>query len=98
MIQGPLTQEASNLTINDVTGPFGWNWAVIPFDFPSKIKEVIQAVPTPLVARNGDKMAWKHSANGGFDMKSAYLLASNTRNTELFLGTWIWRLHTLPRI
>ena len=55
-------------------------------------------MPTPLVARNGDKMAWKHLAKGGFDMKSAYLLASNLGNTKLFLGTWIWRLHTLPRI
>ena len=59
---------------------------------------MIQVVPTPLVARNGDKMALKHLAKGGFDMKSIYLLAMNSGNTELFLGTWIWRLHTLPRI
>ena len=81
MIQRPLTQEASNLTINDAIGPFGWNWAAFPLDFPPEIKEVIQAVPTPLVARNGDRMVWKHSAKGGFDMKSAYLLASNLGNT-----------------
>ena len=59
-IQGPLAQDASNFTISDVTGPFGWKWAAIPFDFPPEIKEVIQVVPTPLVARNGDKMALKH--------------------------------------
>ena len=96
-IQGPLAQDASNFTINDVTGPFGWKWAAIPFDFPPEIKEVIQEVPT-LVARNGDKMALKHLAKGGFDMKSTYLLATNSGNTKLFSSTWIWRLHTLPRI
>lgn len=98
MIQGPFTQEASNITINDAVGPFGWNWAAIPFDLPPEIKEVIQAVPTPLVAKNEDRMAWRHSAKGGFDMNSAYLLVTRTENKELFSGTWIWRLHTLPRI
>ncbi|XP_075652482.1 uncharacterized protein LOC142622815 [Castanea sativa] len=98
LVQGPLTLEASNLTIKDVIGPCGWNWAAIPFYVPPEIKEVIQVVPTPIVVRNGDKMAWKHSAKGGFDMKSAYLLATNPGNIGNSSGIWIWKLHTLPRI
>lgn len=34
----------------------------------------------------------------GFDIKSAYLLASNLLDDDSFSGSWIWKLPALPRI
>ena len=74
-IHGPLPQASDNLQIKNVLSPIGWNWSTIPFELPSKVKADIQAVPIPLVARCSDKLAWKFSSKGDFDIRSAYLLA-----------------------
>ncbi|XP_065639085.1 uncharacterized protein LOC136071559 [Quercus suber] len=97
-IQGPLPQGSASLTLKDLHAPHGWNWATIPFDIPSEIKADIQAVPVPAVARCNDKLAWKFSAKGSFDMKSAYFLATDQKETNSFSGSWIWKLQSLPRI
>ena len=97
-IQGPLTLDSSNLKIKEVRTASGWNWARLPFVFPSDLKKAIQAVPIPLVSRTSDKMAWKYSPKGGFDMRSAYLLTDSRLRDEAFSGKWIWSVHTLPRI
>ena len=65
---------------------------------PIEIKVDIQAMPVPIVARSNDKLAWKFSTKGEFDLKSAYLLASKLMEAESFPGSWIWKLQTLPRI
>ena len=70
----------------------------MPFEFPSKIKADIQAVPLPIVSKSSDKLAWKYSSKGNFDMKSAYLLAKDHMVADSFPGSWIWKLQTLPRI
>lgn len=97
-IQGPLPQEFADLQIKNVLSSNGWNWVAIPFDLPKEVISDILAVPTPLVARCSDKMAWKFSPKGGFDMKSAYLLATGLMDDESFSGSWIWKLPVLPRI
>ena len=66
--------------------------------FPTDLKDTIQAVPVPLYSRGNDQMAWKYSSKGGFDMKSAYVLANNLLGAETFSGKWIWSTLTLPRI
>ena len=80
--------------------PFGWNWATIPFDLPSEVKADIQAIPTPLVTRCSDNLAWKFSSKGDFDIRSAYLLTINSsgNDSDSFSGSWIWKLSSLPRI
>lgn len=78
--------------------PTGWNWSSIPFELPSEVKDDIQAIPIPSVARCGDKLAWKFSLKGDFDMRSAYLLAINTSDNDSFSGSRIWKLPSLPRI
>jgi len=97
-IQGPLLQAASNLQVKIVLSLNGWNWAAIPFVLPKEVMSDILAVPTPLVARCSDKVAWKFSPKGGFDMKSTYLLATSLMDDESFSGSWIWKLPILPRI
>lgn len=48
--------------------------------------------------RNSDKLSWKLSTRGRFDMKSAYLLASEGQDRESILGSWIWKLPSLPKV
>ena len=52
----------------------------------------------PFSTRFEDRLVWKHSAKGDFDLKSAYLLATNTMRDAPFKGQWIWKLKILPRI
>ena len=82
LIQGPLPHETENLKISDVCSTSGWEWSTIPFEFPLEIKAIVQAVPTPIFARSGDKLAWKFSPKGDFDARSAYLLASDYQDTN----------------
>ena len=44
-------------------------------------------MPIPVVARSSDKLAWKFSFKGAFDMKSAYLLAINQMEVDSFSGS-----------
>ena len=97
-IQGPLPQGLASLTLKDLHAPYGWNWVAIPFDIPSEIKVDIQTIPLPVVARSSDKLAWKFSAKGSFDMKSAYLLTLDQMEADSFSSSWIWKLQALPRI
>lgn len=75
-IQGPLPEGSSDLRIRDVVSENGWNWPFIPFDFPPSIKDKIQATLVAMSTGSNDKMMWKGSKNGNFDLKSAYSLAS----------------------
>lgn len=67
-------------------------------ELPTNIKRVIQATPIPLAARTEDKLAWKLSSKGDFDLKSAYLLTLEPDLEVPLRGKWIWKLKTLPRI
>ena len=98
LIQGPLPLDSINLKLKDVISLRRWDWSKIPFNLPLKIKDEIQATPIPLIARNNDKLAWKYSPKGSFDIGSAYLIATNLMEAKSFAGSWIWKLQTLPRI
>ena len=52
----------------------------------------------PVVDRSSDKLAWKFSLRGDFDMRSAYRLVINSLGNESFSGSWIWKLPSLTRI
>ena len=67
-------------------------------EMPSNITRVIQATPIPLATRIEDKMAWKLSPKGDFDLKSAYLMVLEPIVEAPFWGKWIWKLKILPRI
>ena len=64
--------------------PIGWNWSNIPFEIPPEVKAKIQAVPIPRVARCSDKLDWKFSSKGDFDMRSAYILAIDSLGNGSF--------------
>ena len=99
IIQGLLSREAANLKIKDVMDETSrWNWFSFQMSFPDEVLKDIMATPIPFSARCEDRLAWKHSAKGDFDLRSAYLLAMDTRGDAPFKGQWIWKLKILPRI
>ena len=53
----------------------GWNWERLHIELPEEVKKELQATPISYVRRNEDRLAWKPSPRGSFDLKSAYLLA-----------------------
>ena len=71
---------------------------MLQIEIPENIRTEVQATPISCVARNKDRIAWKPSPKGSFDLRSAYLLASEPLPAPAFHGKWIWKLDTLPRI
>ena len=98
IIQGPLITESNMLKIRDVASLDGWNWNLLQMEVPEDVRRKIQATPFLCVARIKDKLAWNPSPTGSFDLKSAYLLASEPLLDLAFQGKWIWKLDTLSRI
>ena len=88
-IHGPLTRDSFQIKVKEVGQPGGWDWFRIQIELPSCIKRVIQATPIPLVARSEDKLAWKLSPKGEFDMKTTYLLTLESDIEAPFKGKWI---------
>ena len=98
-IHGPLSRQASELKFKDVVDCAGtWNWNILQMALPSEIISELKATPIPLTTRMNDRLAWKYSPRGEFDLKSAYLLTTAARGDVPFMGNWIWKLKTMPRI
>lgn len=98
LIQCPLPMGVSDWKVKDIASIGGWNWELIPFDVPQELKLEIQAIPYALAARSMDRIAWKDSLRGGFNMKSAYQLAAGLDQSPDNSGNWIWKLQSLPKI
>ena len=89
IIQGPLTIESNMLKVKDVARLDGWDWNLLQIEIPENIRREVQATPISCVARNKDRIAWKPSPKGSFDLRSAYLLASKPLPDPTFHGKWI---------
>ena len=55
-------------------------------------------MPFALASHGEDKLTWKESKHGLFNLGSAYKLATNQGNEDSFRGKWIWKVRMLPRI
>ena len=94
-----MSREATSLKIKDVVDYAGrWDWSSIQMLFPNEVLRDIMATPIPFSTRIDDRLAWKHSVKRVFDLKSAYLLATDAKGDASFNGQWTWKLKTLPRI
>ena len=52
-----------------------------------------------LFGEKEDTLAWKTSQDGDFSIASAYKSAkTEDTNLQSFLGKWLWKLDTLPKI
>lgn len=98
LIQGPLTQEATLLKVNNVSTDTRWQWGQIPFDLPSDLKSLIQATPVSTVSRGSEKLAWAGNPRGSFDLKSAYTISKGNDNSPQIKLGWVWKIESLPRI
>ena len=88
VIHGPIPQADLDLKVRDVITSYGsWDWSMIPFELPENVKAEIQGTPMPIVARGGDKLVWKLSQKGNFEMRSAYLLAIIAMEDPPFIGS-----------
>ena len=99
IIQGPLSREANNTKIKDVVDFSGrWDWSSIQMTFPEEVYRDIKAISVPLFVRLEDRLSWKYSAKGDFELKSAYRLVTDPLRDASFNGKWIWKLKTLLKI
>ena len=53
---------------------------------PTNVKDLILATPVPFTNRGADRLVWAGSARGGFDVKSAYMLAVESNKTPPLAG------------
>ena len=90
-----MSQEASQLEINDIILDYDWDWDKLSFDLPVEIKMLIQATPIAFTTRRSDKLAWVGSSHGTFDLKSAYKFFLGPDSNTSFDANWIWKADTL---
>ena len=75
-----------------------WRWERLSFELSQEVKDQIKAIPLSQVGRREDLVLWKHSKDGKFFAKSAYLANISQDPALTFLGAWIWKLDVLPKI
>ena len=99
MIEGPLTQSESELTVANVFQEGRWCWEKISFELPKDVLERVLSVPMQLFGEKEDTLIWKFSQNGEFSAASAYNLARNGGESPgIFSGDWLWNIDTAPKI
>ena len=91
-----MSQEASQLEINDIILDYGWDWDKPSFDLPVEIKMLIQATLIAFTTRGSNKLAWAGSSHVTFDLKSAYKFFLGSDSNTSFDANWIWKADTLP--
>ena len=74
LIEGPLAQHEESQTISDIHQNRYWNFEKISFVLPKVVIDRIQAIPIQSFGKREDTLMWKFSADGEFNMASAYLL------------------------
>ena len=85
--------------MEDIHGDYSWKWELLSFDLPESIKDKIKAIPIQNYGIREDTIMWKHTLDGEFSNKSAYLLSFKGENSSpVFKGAWIWKLDILPKI
>ena len=74
LIEDPLAQHEEAYTISDIHQNGHWNFGKISFVLPRVVIDRIQAIPIQSFGEREDTLMWKFSADGEFNMASAYRL------------------------
>ena len=99
LIEGPINKMESNITVVDMLQGNDWNWNALSLELLANILEKIKATPIRMYRDRKDTLSWSLSKDGEFSLALAYLLAIPDGNHDIpFLGEWIWKVDTLPRI
>ncbi|KAF7801750.1 ribonuclease H [Senna tora] len=76
-----------------------WDWARFDFLLPAHVCRRIAVVSPPSITHSQDMVAWKHSNDGWFSIKSAYQSITGLRNEDInTLWRKIWRLQVPQRV
>lgn len=54
-----------------------WDWSTTSFDFLDSVKQDLQAILVAMAPHEEDKLTWKESEHGIFNLGLAYKLATN---------------------
>lgn len=84
--------------VKDVISAEGWHWSSLSLELPPTLRSEIQATPVAIASKRQDRLAWKGTQHGGFDLRSAYNLAIGLEEVQQFGGQRIWKIKILPRI
>ena len=101
LIIGPFQRNKDTILLRDITKNNFWNLGCLSFVLPLSLGQKIKATPIPMLATGVDKISWSSSPNGEFEFKEAYKLACTMHNNphcDHFMGNWIWKISTLPKI
>ncbi|GLT67469.1 hypothetical protein SLA2020_397770 [Shorea laevis] len=99
VVYGPFQHDTFRVSVKDALLPFGqWDWNLISYSLLEDIMSRIKAIPLQISSADRDAFIWGYSSNGVFKTKSAYLLAKNISPHNDCSWSWIWKIHTLPRI
>ncbi|KAK6126449.1 hypothetical protein DH2020_039837 [Rehmannia glutinosa] len=88
-------------------GDCGWNIDVVQQIFPAEMAKQILSIPIRNTSCQ-DRIAWPHSTNGKYTVKTGYQLAllqnekeqngSSSSRASSTLWNWIWRLPIPPKV
>ena len=99
LVKDPLNRGEDKVTVTDLMHNGTWAMDNISLELLADLLRAIKATPIHRSARREDQRCWVSSANGEFDLKSAYFLAINDDlSIQDFVGMWLWKLCTLPKI
>ena len=97
LIQGLFQVRDLSLKVKDAWDPHGnWHLTTLSFDLPNHVCDIIQATPKLFHSSLDDLPSWNSLPNGSFDVRSAYLLASNSTSTPTpHTWKWLWKTPTV---
>ena len=76
ILYGPMSREIEKLRVKDVVSTSEWDWSITSFELLDFVKQELQAMPFALSSHGEDKLTWKESEHGLFNLGSAYKLAT----------------------
>ncbi|KAF7843890.1 putative ribonuclease H protein [Senna tora] len=100
IVVAPIPNELLNAKVSDLVTPSGdWDWQ--PFDYLllDYARWRIAAIFPPSNGMGQDRVAWKYSKDGGFNVKTAYqsIVGVDTGTEDIFLRK-VWCLRVPQRV
>ena len=82
LVQGPLSQEASNMKVKD-----SCLVQAISCELLEDIRLMIRATPLAITSRGRDELVWNGTPQGVFDLKSAYKLSLASEESQPYTAS-----------
>ncbi|KAF7831784.1 hypothetical protein G2W53_014117 [Senna tora] len=91
---GPLSQHYLHSVVGEYSTSWGgWDWSRFEFRVPMHVRNKIAAIWPPSNLSPSDQLAWKHTKDGSFSVKTAYQMMDGSLNSNTdILWRKVWRL------